>query len=92
VSDAPVRLVPAADVLFTEIDNETVLLNIRTERYYSLDDIGTRCWQLLSEDGDVDSLVTRLASEFNAEPATLRQDVTDLIQRLTEAGLLTPGE
>jgi len=42
-----VKLLP--DVLSQEVDGETVLLNLNSENYFGLDEIGTRIWQLLQE-------------------------------------------
>ncbi len=35
-------------VLFTTLDGDAVLLNARTNQYYSLSDVGARLWSLLS--------------------------------------------
>jgi hypothetical protein len=79
----------APEVLFQELDGETVLLNLRDERYYGLDDVGTRVWQLLGEHGDIERVVSTMLSEYDVEEATLRQDVEKLIAALFEVGLVT---
>ena len=79
----------APEVLFQELDGETVLLNLRDERYYGLDDVGTRVWQLLGEHGDIERIVSTMLGEYDVEEATLRQDVEKLIAALLEVGLVT---
>ena len=36
-------------VLVQELQGESVLLNVNTENYYGLDEVGTRIWAVLSE-------------------------------------------
>ena len=37
------------DVLFQEVAGETVLLDLNSESYFGLDEVGTRIWTLLNE-------------------------------------------
>jgi len=76
------------DVLFRELDGEGVLLDLETEQYYTLDDIGVRMWQLLHENKEVELVVAPLLGEYDVDEATLRQDLAKLIARLSEAGLI----
>jgi len=79
----------APDMLFQELEGETVLLNLRDESYYGLDDVGTRVWQLLGEHGDIESIVSTMLGEYDVDEATLRRDVAQLIAALLDAGLVT---
>lgn len=87
----PSRVAIAPDVLYQVLEGESVLLNLKTEHYYSLDEIGTRMWQLLDEHGDPTTVVEQLLAEYDADEATLRQDLADLIGKLSQAGLVTIG-
>ena len=79
---------PAPDVLFQEVEGETVLLDPEEERYFVLDHVGTRVWQLLAEHRDVDAVVAQMLREFEVEEATLRRDIDGLLARLRAAGLV----
>ena len=79
---------PASNVLFQELEGEMVLLNLETERYYGLDDVGTRFWQLLTEHGDIEHVLTQMIAEFDVDEATIRADVEKLVSELSTAGLL----
>jgi hypothetical protein len=85
----PQRVEVPSHVLYQELEGEAVLLNLQTERYFGLDDVGTRMWQLLSEQGDVAAAFEQLQAEYAVEADRLRQDLAQLINRLAEAGLLT---
>jgi hypothetical protein len=80
-----------SDVLFQELEGEAVLLNLETERYYGLDDVGTRIWQLMAEDGDVLSAFEQLSKEYDVPSEVLRRDIAELISKLSQVGLLKVG-
>lgn len=84
----PTRVTISADTLFEETGGEGVLLNLDTERYYVLDDVGVRMWQVLVERGEVIGAVEQLQAEYDVDRDTLFQDVVRLIAELEEAGLL----
>ena len=69
-----------------------MLLDPKAERYFALNDVGTRFWQLLSEHGDVDAAVTAMSSEFDVDEQTLRSDLDALLASLREAGLVAPAD
>jgi hypothetical protein len=79
------------NVLFQELQGESVLLNLDNDRYFGLDDVGTRMWHLLSEHGDVVTVLQHLLTEYAGEvdEPTLRRDLADLISGLCAAGLVT---
>lgn len=75
-------------VLVRFLDRESVLLNLDTEQYFGLDETGTRMWQLLTASSNVDVAYQELLVEFDVEPELLRDNLTDLLGRLVENGLL----
>jgi len=42
------RLVAPTDVLMRELDGEAVILDLKSETYFGLDDVGTRIWTHLT--------------------------------------------
>jgi hypothetical protein len=77
-----------ADVLIRELDGEAVLLNLKSEAYFGLDEVGTRMWQVLTTSESIEAAYETLLAEYEVEPARLHQDLTGLIDRLVEHGLL----
>jgi hypothetical protein len=83
------RISIAPDVLAREVGGETVILDLKTERYLSLDEIGTRMWNLLLESGSVDSVYKTLSEEFDVDASRLETDLRELIDKLIQHGLVT---
>ena len=75
-------------VLVRFLELESVLLNLETEQYFGLDITGTRMWQLVTAAQSIDAAYRELLVEFDAEPELLRSDLTELLGRLLDHGLL----
>ncbi len=85
-------LTPSGEVLHQELEGETVLLDLKSERYFGLDESGTRIWSLLIELGQPEAVIARMMDEFDVDEGTLRADVAELLNRLLEGGLIEPAE
>jgi hypothetical protein len=75
-------------VLVQELNSEIVLLNMDSESYYSLNAVGSRMWQMLTQSGDLEGTIEQLLRVFFIDETRLRQDVTALVEELLEEGLL----
>jgi hypothetical protein len=75
-------------VLVRFLDKESVLLNLETERYYGLDETGTRMWQMLTSAPSIEAAYQELQNEFDVESELLRLHLTELLGRLVDNGLL----
>lgn len=76
------------NVLVRFLDKESVLLNLETERYFGLDETGTRMWQLVTTAPSIDAAYQELQNEFDVESELLRLHLTELLGRLVDNGLL----
>ena len=76
------------DVLAQELAGETVLLDLASENYFGLDAVGTRIWQLLNEGRTGSDLIDTLLDEYEVEREVLERDISELLNRLSEAGLI----
>jgi hypothetical protein len=81
----------APEVLLQEVQGELVLLNLQTERFFGLNVVGLRVWQLVAEGNSRRSVIDLLESEFEVGRDRLEQDVTRLLAELLAAGLLLPA-
>jgi hypothetical protein len=76
------------DVLDTEIDKETVMMDINKGRYFRLNEMGTRIWTELAQPVVIGDLCDRLTAEFNAPPEQCREEVLDFLGNLLSRGML----
>lgn len=82
------KVIISPDVLFQEVSGEIVLLDLASESYFGLDEIGARIWTLLNEEKAVGQIVEVLLDEYEVDRARLEADVNDLLENLLEAGLI----
>ena len=75
-------------VLVRIVERESVLLNLETEKYFGLDETGTRMWQLIMASPTIDAAYRELLAEFDVEPEILKTNLTELLGRLMENGLI----
>jgi hypothetical protein len=85
------RISAPSDVLVSEVGGESVLLNLKSERYFGLDEIGTRMWKALTSSDSIQTAYEALLAEYDVDEARLRQDMEELIGKLAEQGLVDVG-
>jgi hypothetical protein len=83
------RVVIPVHVLVRQLDGESVLLNLETERYFGLDATGSRMWELVTTSPNIDDAYERLREEFEVRPELLREHLVQLLSQLVDNGLLT---
>ena len=82
------RVVVPSNVLIRFLDQESVLLNLETEKYFGLDAVGTRMWQLATSAPTLDAALSQLLEEYDVSAETLRSDLSGLLEHLMENGLI----
>jgi len=82
------RAAAPSHVLVRILDRESVLRNLETEPYFGLAETGTRMWQLVTGSPNIDAAYQELLEEFDVEPELLRSNLTELLGRLVDSGLL----
>jgi len=76
------------DVLISNLQQESVILNLDSERYYGLDDVGTRFLAVLNTADSIEAAYERLRDEYEVDANSLRQDLLELIENLLKQGIL----
>jgi len=78
----------SSEVLTQEVDGETVILDLKSESYFGLDEIGTRIWQLLQEQEDIETITETMLNEYDVEEEKLEKDIQNLLTQLNKAGIV----
>ena len=76
------------DVLFRELDDEAVLLNLKTGIYFGLNPVATRVWQLLVAEGSLAQVLEVMLAEYEVGRDVLEQDLLELTRQLCTKGLI----
>ena len=82
------KLMVAPDTLINVIEGESVLLNLKSESYFGLDQVGTRMWALLTTSDSIQAAYEKLLDEYDVDAEELKLDLSDLIENLLSQGLV----
>jgi hypothetical protein len=82
------KLVVPDHVVSQCLEEETVLLDMRSGAYFGLTPVASRIWSMVVDGSTQTEMVQKLALEFDAPAEQIEQDLTVLLQRLREKKLL----
>ena len=81
------------DTVFAqEVDGEMVLLDMESENYFGLDEVGTAIWQAIQEDGLLQNVLETLLEQYDVEEEVLKKDLIGFVEKLAESGLVEVKE
>ena len=83
------RYVVSGDAACAVVEDGAVVLNMRTKRYYSLNETGAAIWRLLEDDVPVPEIVAQLIQRYEVEPAAADRAVAALLADLTSEALVS---
>jgi len=86
--DSDAVVTQALDLVAGNMDGETVMLNIQSEKYYGLDTISSRIWDLIATPRRISELVDILTNEYDATPLQCQSDTVELLNYLCREGLV----
>ena len=87
ISDRSV-VVAARDQVSCDLAGEAAILNIKSGVYYGLDPVGARIWTLVQEPRKVAEIQTAITEEYDVEPERCARELTGLLEKLLEEGLI----
>jgi len=76
------------DVLISHLQDEAVILNLGSERYFGLDNVGTRFLSVLANANSIEAAYQELSEEYEADDDVLRQDLLALVENLAQQGIV----
>jgi len=79
---------PGAHVQGTVLDGETVLLDLNSGRYYTLNRVGTTIWELCTG-ASLEEIRKTLCARFEAPAERITDDLVSLVTQLSHEGLVT---
>ena len=84
------QYIVSPDAACATVDDGAVVLNLRTRRYYSLNETAALIWQMLEAEAPLDDVVHELTSQFEIDDDDAAQAVADLVEDLAAEALITP--
>lgn len=83
------KIVISPDVLVQNMANQAVLLDLESEHYFGLDEVGMDIWQGLEAGMTTEAIRAKLLAEYDVEEQRLDGDMEAFVGSLEERGLVT---
>ncbi len=65
-----------------------MLLSLKNERYYGLDEMGTRFWTGVTSSSSLQEAYDTLLEEYDVDAEALRKDLQEFLDKLVAQGLI----
>jgi len=82
------RLVRDPSLTTAELDGEVVMLSLETSRYYGLNLVGSRIWELLAQPQTLQQVCDTLLNEYDVTRVQCEREVLDVAQKLIDEKLV----
>lgn len=82
------RVARANETLTSGLDGETILLSTESSKYYGMDGVATRIWDITAQPIKVANIVQILIDEYKVEEIQCINDVLFFLQSLLKEKLL----
>ena len=76
------------DIVVSEINNESVILNLKTGIYFQVNELGSYIVSQLNQYSTVESLNNKITEDFDVAPNKSEKDLLRFIKDLESKGLL----
>lgn len=76
-------------VFLQEVDDETILLDTKTEEYFSLNEVGNIFYHMLKEEPSLEKAAVVLAEHFEVTQDQIEKDLMVFVKALEEKGLVS---
>ncbi|WP_309499254.1 PqqD family protein [Sulfurovum sp.] len=78
-----------ADTVFAqEVDGEMVLLDMESENYFGIDEVGTAIWKAMQEKETLKEVFDVLLEQYEVTEEVLEGDLSDFLDKLLENELV----
>ena len=76
------------EMLASEIDGEKVMMSMDKGDYFGLNTVGSRIWELIEDEIEVNGLIDKMLDEFDVEASECKADLIGFLNELNEKGLI----
>jgi hypothetical protein len=73
----------------TDMNGETVMMDITKGKYYGFNIVGSRIWELIEKPLEVKNIISILLKEFNVETQTCENTVITFLNRLYHEDIIS---
>ena len=77
-----------ANQVCCDMGGESIILNLKSGIYYSLDEVGARIWGLIEQPMAITAIRDAILGEYDVQAEVCERDIHAFIERMDAAGLI----
>jgi len=82
----------SADIVANRVADVMVLVNLKTDRIFSLNKTASRLWELLASGNNLDEVRANLLDEFDVPANQVDREIDEMISSFKNENLITSEE
>jgi len=82
------QIVAIKEQRYSKLDEEVVILALKNEEYYNLNEVGSTIWGYIQEPKTVKEISDHINKTYTVEPNQLEQDMMEFLEKLAEEELI----
>lgn len=83
-----IMLKQADGVLSADVDEDVIIMNMESGKFYGLDDIGRSVWEFIAQPRPVHEVCEHLLAEYEVDRETCEASLLKLVESLVDARLV----
>jgi hypothetical protein len=76
------------DQVSSVLDDEVVILNTNTGKYFNLNPVGSRVWEIIETPSSIEAIVNQIMDEYSVDRDRCQSDIIQLTGKLLDADLV----
>lgn len=86
------RYVRNGKTISGRLHDEMVMMDLEQGKYFSLNPVATRIWEILEQPMTITELCNKLTEEYEVDSQSCMEEVSEYIEELARLGLLSGSE
>jgi len=82
------RIILNQELLQSEIDGETIMMSIDNGKYYGLNTVASRIWEIIKDEPLFSELIEKLVEEYEIEQKQCEAETQEFLSKLIENKLI----
>lgn len=79
----------AENQVSSDLDGESVVLDLDQGIYYGMNELGSRVWQIIQNPVSVQEIIVTVQDEYEVDRERCKQDILSFLNQLDEQNLIT---
>jgi hypothetical protein len=76
------------EILDGSIDGSLVMMDIQKGKYFGLNPVGKRIWEIIERPKSFDEITDFLQAEFEVTPEQCRSEVEEFLAKMAKSGII----